>query len=73
MGTTILRKREVRKRTGLSDPTIWRLEKKERFPRRVRLTDAGLVGWLEHEIENWIHARVRGGGKPGPKAKTPPA
>jgi len=69
MPRNILRKRPVRQRTGLSDTTIWRLEKAGNFPARIRITEAGAVGWYEDEIDNWIHDRVRGGGKRPPKAR----
>jgi hypothetical protein len=32
----IIRKAEVRRRTGYSDTTIWRLERDDLFPRRVQ-------------------------------------
>jgi predicted DNA-binding transcriptional regulator AlpA len=38
---TIIRKREVIKRTGLSYPTIWALERDGRFPARVALIPSG--------------------------------
>ena len=65
----IIRKREVLKRTGLSDTTIWRLEKADDFPKRVVLTDAGAVGWVESEVDRWVHDRVRGAGKRPPRAR----
>lgn len=53
----ILRKKEVREITGLSDTTLWRLERDDSsFPRRLRL--GGAVGWLEEEIEKWIEERA---------------
>ena len=55
--TRILRKPEVRERTGLSDPTIFRKESAGEFPRRVCL-GARSVGWLESEIEDWIASRA---------------
>ena len=36
---------------------ILRLEKRGRFPRRIRLGD-NRVAWLRSEIEQWIDARV---------------
>lgn len=60
---TIVRRAEVRRRTGLSDTTIWRLERAGDFPSRVRLTDAGAVGWVEAEIDRWVAARIRAAGK----------
>ena len=59
----IIRKAAVRQKTGLSDTTIWRLEKAGEFPARVQITEAGAVGWFEDEIDSWIHERVRGVGK----------
>jgi prophage regulatory protein len=44
-----LRKPEVRKRTGLSDTTIWRQEKIGKFPARIHITEY-IVGWDEDEI-----------------------
>ena len=49
-GKIFLRKPEVQKRTGLSDTTIWRLEKAGKFPTRVQLTEH-IVGWDEGEID----------------------
>ena len=68
MSRSILRKRTVHQRTGLSDTTIWRLEKAGDFPARVQITEAGPVGWYEDEIDAWVEGRVRGGGKRPPKA-----
>lgn len=64
----VIRKREVLRSTGLSDTTIWRLEKTGDFPARIQITEAGAVGWFEHEIDAWIHGRVRGAGKRPPLA-----
>jgi prophage regulatory protein len=49
----ILRIAEVVERTGLSRPTIWRRERAGLFPRR-RSLGGNAVGWLEHEIQEWI-------------------
>jgi prophage regulatory protein len=56
----ILRKKEVRHRTGYSDTTIWRRERQGRFPARVQLSEHS-VGWYEDEIDAWIRDRIRGG------------
>jgi prophage regulatory protein len=48
----------VRDRTGLSRSTVWRLERKGAFPKHHRISP-NTVGWLEHEIEEWIQTRVR--------------
>lgn len=60
---TILRRKQVETRTGLSRAGIYdRLNPKSpyydpMFPKQVSL-GAGAVGWLEHEVEAWIEARV---------------
>ena len=53
----IVRKPELIGWIGLSDPTIWRLEKSGKFPRRLRL-GGNSVGWLQSEVKNWIDARL---------------
>lgn len=53
----ILRKKEVREITGLSDTTLWRLGKNSGFPRPLRL-GSGSIGWLAEEIEKWIEERA---------------
>lgn len=44
--------------TGLSRPTVWRLERGGRFPARVQLS-SNRVGWYGHEVRNWISSRPR--------------
>ncbi len=53
----ILREREVKHLTGLSRVTRWRLEKVDRFPRRVQLTQR-CVGWAESEVLEWLAERI---------------
>lgn len=50
----ILRKPEVLGRIGLSDPTIWRMERAGKFPKRLRL-GGNSCGWLESEITAWLN------------------
>lgn len=52
----VLRSPEVCRRCGLSRVTIWRLERAGAFPKRRYLTKQ-TVGWLEHEVDEWIAAR----------------
>ena len=66
MARSIIRRAEVLKRTGLSNTTLWRMERAGDFPQKVVLTDAGSVGWVEAEIDRWIHDRIRGAGKRPP-------
>jgi prophage regulatory protein len=51
--TQILRKPELFSKLRLSDATIWRLEKKGKFPQRIRL-GGNSVGWFENEIDEWL-------------------
>jgi prophage regulatory protein len=48
--------------TGLSRPTIWRLEKDGQFPRRRRLSGK-TVAWIEEEILEWLNSRETGMGQ----------
>ena len=52
----ILRETEVRRVTGLSRTTRWRLACSGKFPKPVNLTDHA-VGWKESEIQLWIERR----------------
>lgn len=53
----ILRKPELLNMVGLSDPTIWRLERDGKFPKRVRL-GGNSCGWLESEVLQWVQSRM---------------
>lgn len=52
----ILRMQEVQDIVGVSRTTLWRMENKGDFPRRVPL-GASSVGWLKSDIEAWLQAR----------------
>lgn len=52
----IIRASEVLTMTGLSRTTIWRMENRDEFPRRVSL-GANSVGWKLSEIKHWISER----------------
>ncbi len=54
----VLRIRDVANTTGLSRTTLWRLERRGDFPRRIRLSPNS-TGWIESEIEEWIESRPR--------------
>jgi prophage regulatory protein len=61
---TILRKRQLCARIGLSSAQIYAmLDPKSpsydpTFPTQVRL-GASAVGWLEHEVQDWLEARIK--------------
>ncbi|WP_143870694.1 helix-turn-helix transcriptional regulator [Catenovulum sediminis] len=46
----------VQELTGLSRSTLWRLETRGEFPRRVALSTAR-VGWRYHEVIDWLNSR----------------
>ena len=54
---SILRRKQVEKRTGLSRSTIYLRIQEGAFPKPVNL-GARAVGWLENEIEAWLAERV---------------
>lgn len=58
----IIRKPEIRKITGLSDSTIWRLEKAKKFPQRRRISSTA-CGWLLSEVLAWVRSRPSAEGK----------
>ena len=47
-----VRKPECRKATGLSDTTLWRLEKAGKFPKRFRL-HGNIAAWWLSDIVAW--------------------
>lgn len=67
MKTRIIRFRDVQTKTGLSRPTIWRLERAGRFPNRIQVS-AKAVGWLLAEIDAWLEERA---GRELPDEKAP--
>ena len=52
-----VRKPEVVERTGLSGTTIWRLQRKGKFPPFFKLSD-NAKGLLECDLERWIAERA---------------
>ncbi|MBA3014963.1 MAG: AlpA family transcriptional regulator [Proteobacteria bacterium] len=55
--TRILRKPELLAMVGLSDPTIWRMEKDGKFPKRIRL-GGNSCGWISDEVDSWLEERM---------------
>jgi prophage regulatory protein len=54
----ILKIKDVVQLTGLSRVTLWRLEQRSEFPRKIVLSP-NRVGWLEDEVRDWIESRPR--------------
>lgn len=56
---TILRRKSVEARTGLSRSTIYTRVREGTFPRPIALgDDARAVGWIEAEINTWIAEQI---------------
>ncbi len=53
----LLRFGEVRQRTGLSRSTIWRMERRGAFPRRIKVS-LNVVAWREDEVSEWITSKL---------------
>jgi prophage regulatory protein len=54
----IIRKAEVLARVGFSDQQLSNLEEQGEFPRRLQ-TGLRSVGWIEHEVTDWIAEKMR--------------
>ncbi len=54
---TILRRKQVEARTGLSRSTIYDRMKAGTFPAPISL-GAKAVGWIESEIDAWLNAQI---------------
>lgn len=57
MSNRILRVPDVKKITGLSRTTIYKLVKEQDFPSPIKLSKKA-IGWPESTIENWIKQRI---------------
>jgi len=53
----IVRRPELRMITGFCDEQIDKMEAREQFPRRIH-TGARTVGWVEHEVRQWLLDRM---------------
>jgi prophage regulatory protein len=53
----LIRLPEVKQRTGLSVPQLYRLMAENQFPRSVAL-GANTRGWVKSEVDDWIQARI---------------
>jgi prophage regulatory protein len=55
---SILRRRDVERRVGLSRSPLYARIKAGTFPRPVRLGGGHAVGWLAHEVDNWLAQQI---------------
>jgi len=54
---TIIRRKQVEARTGLSRSTIYQRVSDGTFPQPISL-GARAVGWVEAEISDWLKGRI---------------
>lgn len=54
----ILKLLEVKKATGLSGSTIYRLISQGNFPKQIKLSERS-SGWLKSEVEQWLDDRIK--------------
>ena len=54
---TILRRKQVEARTGLSRSTIYERIKAGTFPEPISL-GAKSVGWVQSEVDGWLNAQI---------------
>jgi len=57
MASNLMRLPKVMKKTGFSEPWIYRLMSQNRFPRPIKLGPRA-VAWVEEEVDAWIEARI---------------
>lgn len=55
---SIIRRKQVEKKTGLSRSTIYLRIQEGTFPRPVNL-GARAVGWVENEIDAWLELCIK--------------
>jgi prophage regulatory protein len=55
---TILRRKQVETRTGLSRSTIYARIAEGTFPAPINLCGGRAVGWIESEIDTWLRSRI---------------
>ena len=70
-GCRLINRKQLLAMVPLSDRTIYNLEKRGEFPRRIVLTSHN-VAWDLAEVEDWIESRRRSGATiPAPGLRTP--
>jgi len=57
-GDRLLPRRELRAIVPVSDMTIWRWERDNRFPRHLSIH--GRNYWLLSEVQDWLERQARG-------------
>lgn len=53
----ILKLPEVKRITGLSGSSVYRLISKSEFPKQIKLSSRS-SGWIKSEVEQWLQERI---------------
>ena len=61
---SILRRKQVEGITGLSRSSIYAMIDDGTFPKQINLSERS-VGWLEHEVQEWLENRISASRKRG--------
>jgi prophage regulatory protein len=54
---TLLCRKQVESRTGLSKSTIYKLASEGNFPKPIKLGDKA-VAWIDHQVDHWIAMKI---------------
>jgi len=57
LSPTILRRKQVEDVIGLKRSALYALISAGKFPKPINLS-ARAVGWLSHEVDDWLQARI---------------
>jgi prophage regulatory protein len=69
-GLVVLRRREVMRRTGLPQSSLYELVAAGEFPKPIALSRRR-VGWIAGEVEDWIKERIAARPEPEPPESEP--
>lgn len=72
VASTLINRKKLLAMIPLSERTIFNMEKRGEFPRRIALTSRN-VAWDLAEIEGWIEARRSSGDQAARPGITPPS
>lgn len=54
---TLLKIKEVQRRSGLCRSSIYKMMKRGEFPQNIQLS-LRCVAWLESEVDGWVQGRI---------------
>ena len=52
----VIRPKELSKMLSISQPTLWRMEKRGELPKKVQISER-TVGWLKSDIQDWLESK----------------